>query len=417
MTAYPSRHFLLSMDFILPVLLLMASTVLFRFSNLDIRLQSFFYNPETGWAFNSSPVAKFIYHYGNIPALLTAIAALVVFILGFSKARYLPYRKLSIFLVLAMVVGPGILVNSILKDNWGRPRPREIKQFGGEQAYEAPLTYDATSPGKSFPCGHATMGFYFFAIAFLLRRHRPRASRVVLLIAALWGCTIGYVRMGQGGHFASDVLWAGLLVYLTSFLLYRAMALHKDVLYTPSASGRSRKLKLWQKVLLYLTGLLIILGVMLATPYSVSKVYDISDGLGKRLEINIEEGQIKLDWGNQALFTYKADGFGFPGSKIRQVVQEYTTKFAFSAKASGFFTELNLSASLAVDTLSTNKVAVSLGKGKVSLILPVGFRDTIYVSPRCKILGKQDVETRISKGMPISSRYWLDAEELYLSKD
>ncbi|HCX59124.1 MAG TPA: PAP2 family protein, partial [Candidatus Cloacimonas sp.] len=65
-------------------------------------------------------------------------------------------RKLYLFLVLAMIIGPGIIVNSALKENWGRPRPRDVEQFGGRYAYEAPLEIDLSSPGKSFPCGHAT---------------------------------------------------------------------------------------------------------------------------------------------------------------------------------------------------------------------------------------------------------------------
>lgn len=417
MTAHKSRHFLLSIDFILPVLLLVAVTILFRLSDLDIKLQSIFYSPDSGWAYNSNSLAKFIYHYGNIPALLTCIGALLLFVLGYSKARFLPYRKACIYLVLAMIVGPGILVNSILKDNWGRPRPREITQFGGEHTYEAPLTYDSSSPGKSFPCGHATMGFYFFALAFILRKHRPGLARMVLLFAILWGGIIGWVRMGQGGHFASDVLWAGLLVYLSSFILFRAMSLQHEVLYQPSVAVNSSKLKLWHKLVLCLVGLLIILGVMLATPYSTTKEYAISPETGmKQLELKLDDADVEISFAQQTTFGYKADGFGFPGSKIRDKVTESPNNFTYQHKIKGFFTELGIRANLSLDSLSVSSSSVILGSGDVILKLPATFRDTLFISPRCEVQEALGTKVQISNTKPSAAKLWIDAPFLRVKK-
>jgi membrane-associated PAP2 superfamily phosphatase len=66
------------------------------------------------------------------------------------------------------------------------------------------------------------MGFYFFALSFVLSHKRRLAAIFVMLFALLWGALIGWVRIGMGGHFASDVLWAGGIVYLVSFALFQA---------------------------------------------------------------------------------------------------------------------------------------------------------------------------------------------------
>ncbi|PKN73777.1 MAG: hypothetical protein CVU50_00910 [Candidatus Cloacimonetes bacterium HGW-Cloacimonetes-3] len=420
MTAPKSRHFLLSPDFILPMLILTIGTVIFRLTNLDLTLQSRYYDPISGWAFNSSPLALFIYHYSNIPALILSLGALVGFVLCYSKPRFLPHRKIFIFLVLAMVVGPGILVNSLLKDNWGRPRPRELVQYGGEHAYEALLTVDATSPGKSFPCGHATMGFYFFALAFVLRKHRANLANLTLVAALVWGLIIGWIRMGQGGHFASDVLWAGTLVYLSSFLLFRALALHRNLFFVPSDESMQRKLKPLQKLLLALLGLLITIGVMLATPYSANQEYKISSQLGngtnQSLELNFSNAVVRISLRDSSLLDYRANGFGFPGSKLKSIHSYNNKGFTLTQQQQGFFTELVCEANVSVDTLRVLQTHLSIGKGELLFSLPALFSDTLYVSPRTKVVNnKSNSPTIIIQSKPVG-RYWLDVPLLKLSK-
>lgn len=420
MTALKSRHFLLSPDFILPLLILAIGTLLFRLTNLDLNLQSLYYSTISGWAFNNSPLAMFIYHYSNIPALILSIGALVGYVFSYSKERLLPYRKIFIFLVLAMVLGPGILVNSILKDNWGRPRPRELVQFGGEHAYEAPLTIDPTSPGKSFPCGHATMGFYFFALALVLRKHKRKLANLTLLAAILWGSVIGWIRMGQGGHFASDVLWAGTLVYLSSYLLYRAFALHRNLFYIPSETSRQRKLKPWQKMLLALLGVLIIVGAMLATPYSAKQEFNISNELGasnrQSLIIDFDNAIVQVTLSDNSKLDYRANGFGFPGSKLKNDHNYDNNSFTLSQHRSGFFTELVCEANVAVDTVMVTKTHLSTREGELQLSLPASFADTLYVSPRTKLVKNAPNPPVIIIQSKPHGKYWLDAPLLKLSR-
>ncbi|MBU0675305.1 MAG: phosphatase PAP2 family protein [Proteobacteria bacterium] len=124
-------------------------------------------------------------------------------------------RKALIFLLSLALLGPGLVVNVILKEHWDRPRPRQIIEFGGDKQYEAPFAPDFMSEGcYSFVSGHASVGFYFFGLALLSRK------RKWLVLPILAGTVIGAGRIVQGGHFFSDVLFSGWVVWFCSILLY-----------------------------------------------------------------------------------------------------------------------------------------------------------------------------------------------------
>jgi len=54
----------------------------------------------------------------------------------------------------------------------------------------------------------------------LLRRSHRRAAFTALAASIGMGLAMGVARMAAGGHFASDVLWSGYLVFLVNWLLY-----------------------------------------------------------------------------------------------------------------------------------------------------------------------------------------------------
>ena len=169
----------------------------------------------------------------------------------------------------------------------GRPRPRDIVEFGGKYQYEAPLQIDGSSPGKSFPCGHATMGFYFYAIGFILRSRHRYLSSIIMLLSSLYGSAIGLARVLQGGHFVSDVVWAGSLIFLCSYILWRVMKLHETPFTQFSESEKPQKLGKWQLVMLIIVGVLIVLGVSLATPYSSNQIRSEERRVGKECRYRV----------------------------------------------------------------------------------------------------------------------------------
>jgi membrane-associated phospholipid phosphatase len=111
------------------------------------------------------------------------------------------------------------LVNVVLKDHWGRPRPAQIEAFGGSHTFSQPWEKTDFTGGRSFPSGHSSVAFYMMAPYFLLRRTRKKAAYTWLRMGLAYGILMGIARVVQGGHFVSDVLWAGGIIYLTGLLL------------------------------------------------------------------------------------------------------------------------------------------------------------------------------------------------------
>jgi len=131
-------------------------------------------------------------------------------------------------MVVLLLLGPGLLVNTVLKDGWGRPRPREVAQFGGHRAFHNPWERGVPGEGKSFPSGHGASAFYLAMPFFVLRRRYPRAALRVFVFGMLYGAVMGVARIAQGGHFVSDILWAWGVVHLTAVTLYYLMGLDRE---------------------------------------------------------------------------------------------------------------------------------------------------------------------------------------------
>lgn len=124
------------------------------------------------------------------------------------------------FMIAVLVVGPGIVANLIFKDNMGRARPRDVIEFGGARAFTPPLVPSHECPRNcSFVSGEASAMFApFFALALLL----PQFRRSLLGAGIAMGLLAGAVRIVQGAHFLSDILFAGIFMALTVGLLHIA---------------------------------------------------------------------------------------------------------------------------------------------------------------------------------------------------
>lgn len=201
-------------DWLIPVAILFAVTLIFWTTNLDLAVERLFFDASHGWLYKDAQPWKFLYQYGTIPALAAAAAALIAYIWSFWQAKIAPYRKSLLFLALLMAIGPGLIVNTVFKQNWGRPRPRNIQEFGGNAQFLKVWQKGADKKGNSFPSGHASTGFYWLAPFFLLRKRSKIQAIIWLCVGLSSGMIIGLARMIQGGHFLSDVIWAGGFVYL-----------------------------------------------------------------------------------------------------------------------------------------------------------------------------------------------------------
>ena len=130
-------------------------------------------------------------------------------------------RRVGLFLLASLALGPGLLVNTILKDSWGRPRPSTILQFGGSDYYTAPFALSAQCDHNcSFPSGHAALAFWLVSFALLA----PPAWRGRAVAAAVgFGAIVGLSRIAQGGHFLSDIVASGAITIAITVWLWRSI--------------------------------------------------------------------------------------------------------------------------------------------------------------------------------------------------
>ncbi len=171
----------------------------------------------------------FLYDYGTIPPILISIVGFLAFVVSFFHKTCLPYRKMGLFIVLFMILGPGLVINTVFKDHWGRPRPFDIVNFGGPEQFRHPWEKGQSEQGKSFPSGHASVGFSLFSLFFILRKGSHKWATFFLFLGLFYGMLMGLGRMIQGGHFITDVLWAGYLTYLTGMILYYIFRFDREI--------------------------------------------------------------------------------------------------------------------------------------------------------------------------------------------
>jgi lipid A 4'-phosphatase len=205
----------------------LAAAIFLLFPNIDLWASGLFYRPESRFFLGDWAPVRAIYRGVPHVVELVVIAVPALCLVALWRRRKVAGLDIraAAFLLLSLALGPGLLVNAVLKDHWGRARPAQVTEFAGTQHFTPALVpADQCVRNCSFPAGHPAIGFYLVSFAFLVGDAKRR--RIAEAAAIATGALIGLARMAQGGHFLSDVVFSGLLVYGTSWLLYRAIILH-----------------------------------------------------------------------------------------------------------------------------------------------------------------------------------------------
>ena len=193
-----------------------AAILFTAFPGIDLWSSGWFY--DGGFVAANDPVLHFIYRavYRVTDALSIGLILLLIAVLALRRKILGLDRAAIVFLMVALAVGPGIVVNSVLKDHWGRARPSQVEMFGGGKQFTPALeASDQCERNCSFPSGHPSVGFYVMSFGLLLAGWR---RRVVMAGGLAAGALLGLMRMAQGAHFLSDVVFAGLIVFGVSWL-------------------------------------------------------------------------------------------------------------------------------------------------------------------------------------------------------
>lgn len=204
------------------------ATFFLVFPSFDLMVTSLFYEGE--FFLKNNPFVYFIYRVAPLFGIAFGVIAFVLWLfllikkqhtLTFSWKNSTWQRKELAFVALALALGPGLFVNGVFKEGFGRARPAQIVEFGGEKSFTPPFVIAKECKSNcSFVCGHASAGFFFVCVALVTRKEWQK--RVFWGGVGL-GSLLGVVRIVQGGHFLSDVIFSFVTVYVVGKVLYFVM--------------------------------------------------------------------------------------------------------------------------------------------------------------------------------------------------
>lgn len=215
----------LNKHIIITAILLVAVITLFQFSNLDIFVQSFFYNFDTkNWLINKDePILKFFF-YDGIKNLLILFAVIIFFSLIFLRKKELiqEYKKGLIIVLLAAIFVP-VIIGS-LKAITNTPCPCNIIYFNGTypdiKVFDTyPKDFIQTSKAKCWPAGHASGGFALMALFFLFKTPINQKRALISALVIAWG--MGTYKMLLGDHFLSHSIITMIMAWLIILIIVK----------------------------------------------------------------------------------------------------------------------------------------------------------------------------------------------------
>lgn len=200
----------------------LAFVVLFTtFPELDLRIGAYFFDATNQTFPLKSHLAALIAREAAMiiawALCLPAIVAFVVKMVRPDKPMLIRGRAVA-FLLITMLLTAGIVTNFTFKTFWGRPRPVSTVEFSGQWQYKHWWQPGGDCPRNcSFFSGEASTAFWTYAPAALAP---PPWRAAAYLGATVLGLATGGLRMAFGGHYASDVIVAGLVTFLLIWLVY-----------------------------------------------------------------------------------------------------------------------------------------------------------------------------------------------------
>jgi lipid A 4'-phosphatase len=190
------------------------------YPGFDLTLSSLFYDAGSRrWDVLDTPSGR-LRHIASW--LIAVVAAPAFFALLFKlilpRRRLLLPGRAIVLMITTLALGPGLLVNVVLKDNSGRPRPLYVTEFGGQEHFRPwwDLRGECVK-NCSFVAGEPSGAFWTMAPAAVVPPHWRAAAYGAALV---FGSAVGVLRMSAGGHFFTDVVFGGIVVFLLIWLVH-----------------------------------------------------------------------------------------------------------------------------------------------------------------------------------------------------
>lgn len=196
------------------------------YPHLDLDMAAWFYDAPAhtfvGWFSDRGEYARdgasLLISLLVAPAFLAIVGKLVM-----PQRRMLISGRATLFLIVTLALGPGVLANGILKQHSARMRPTDVVVLGGKERFTPWWNFHGPcAENCSFVAGEPSGAFWTVAPATLTP---PQWRPLAYGAAIVFGLAMGVLRMTVGAHFFTDVVFAGvfmfLLIWTVHGLIYR----------------------------------------------------------------------------------------------------------------------------------------------------------------------------------------------------
>ena len=188
-------------------------------SALDLFVSGLFYQGESQFVLQSYDLVSILFRDILLPAIIFYI--LILPIVGrFANIDkiFFSYKfsiKEILLLWASQIICLLIFVNLILKNFWGRARPNDVIDLGGKENFSPWFEINnACQTNCSFVSGDASVGFSFIILYLITKK------LIFLYASAVAGFVFGLIRIMAGGHFLSDIFFAGFFIVILNIILF-----------------------------------------------------------------------------------------------------------------------------------------------------------------------------------------------------
>ena len=188
--------------------------------------QLFFSITDNNFFMTKTPILLVIDKLTYLIAFLLLSFNCLLIIQKFLKTRSFNFKlyKKESFVLLIFLIGSAILIQGFSKHYFGRARPTEIEEFGGELKFTPPFQVsNQCKLNCSFVSFHTSIGVLVVSYSMVLAGRR---KVLLTILGSFLTLLFGMTRIMQGKHFLSDVVFSVCFMLIITYILFSLLKMN-----------------------------------------------------------------------------------------------------------------------------------------------------------------------------------------------